>query len=90
VFEQALFEIPSDAGVVNLVVRFANKNVNVKEFRHWLACQAVGFGALFVKIKVRLHFVYGVTTLASSLRSKAKAGPERIRTFDPALIKRVL
>ena len=44
------------------VIRFADENVNVEKGVHLLACQAVVFGALRekIKMKARLHCRYGV------------------------------
>jgi hypothetical protein len=46
VFEEALLKVSRESSVVSVLVRFADENINVKEFINWLACQAVAFGAL--------------------------------------------
>ena len=59
VFKQPLLKVSRDASVMDRVARVADENVNVEKGVHWLACQAVVFGALREKVKMeaRLHFV---------------------------------
>ena len=58
-FKQPLLKVSRDASVMDRVARVADENVNVEKGVHWLACQAVVFGALREKVKMeaRLHFV---------------------------------
>ena len=92
VFKEPLLKVSRDAGVMDRVIRFADENVNVEKGVHLLACQAVVFGALRekIKMKARLHSRYGVAAFVFSLRSKAKAGPAWIRTRDQGIMSPLL
>ena len=66
VFKQPLLKVSRDASVMDRVARVADENVNVEKGVHWLACQAVVFGALREKVKMeaRLQLRYGVAAFA--------------------------
>jgi hypothetical protein len=92
VFEKTLFKITRNASVVNRLVCLTNQNVNVEECVNLLACQAVLFGAPVEKIKrtARLDFVTAWQPSLLRCRSKAKAGPARIRTWDQGIMSPLL
>ncbi len=88
---QALFEIHRHSGVMNGFVCLAYENIDVEEPLHWLACQAVVFGAPGEKYNYSPPSLrYGVAAIAFALRSKAKAGPARIRTWDQGIMSPLL
>jgi len=73
--DQALLEITRSTGIVDGLIYLADQDVNVEKLFHWLACQAVAFGAQVEKWKMWPAFTpLRRGSLAFSLRSKAKAG----------------
>ena len=79
-----------NAGIVDGLVCLADQDVNVEEVFHLLACQAVVFGAPREKLKNSPPSLrYGVAAFFP-VRSKAKAGPARIRTWDQGIMSPLL
>ncbi len=91
VFSQACFKITRNTGIVDGLIRLAYEDINAKEFFHLLACQAVVFGALSEKLNTQpASTSLRRGSLRFSLRSKAKAGPTRIRTWDQGIMSPLL
>jgi hypothetical protein len=91
VFKKAFFKVTRHTSIVNSLVCATNEDINVEKGFRVLACQAVVFGALGEKIKHSPPPLrYGVAAFVFSLRSKAKAGPARIRTWDQGIMSPLL
>src|SRR5213592_4969142 len=91
VFEQALFKITCNASVVNHLVCVAHQNINVNEIFHLagLPSRSLWSAPRTSRHPARFHFVTAWQP-SFSLRSKAKAGPARIRTWDQGIMSPLL
>jgi len=92
VLEQALFKITCNARAVDRLFRLAHQNINVKEVFHLAGLPSRGSWSASRKVKTHSppSVCYGVAAFAFSLRSKAKAGPARIRTWDQGIMSPLL
>ncbi len=87
-----VFKVTCNASVVDRVARLTHKNVNVKELFHLAGLPSRSLWSAWAKVKKYSppSLCYGVTAFTFSLRSQAKAGPARIRTWDQGIMSPLL